>query len=88
MGREGCIRGGLADHRGINLGTACRVIFGAFACDFFIGDKDSQQRARPCGAIGCEHAHGLQHGRQRPLAVAGATPMQPPIRLLQRERIR
>ena len=83
MSRKRRIRGRLADDRGIDLRAPGGIELGAFAGDFFIGDENTQQRARPCGAIGCEHAHGLQHRGQRPLAVAGAAAVKLSARLLQ-----
>ena len=78
---EGGVGGRLADHGGIDLRTAGGIELGAFAGDFLVGDEDAEQRARPCRAIGGEHAHGLQHRRERPLAVAGAATVEPSIRL-------
>ncbi len=55
--------------------------------DLLIGDEDAEQRPRPRGALRREHPHCLQHRRERPLAVAGAAPVEPSVGFLQHEGI-
>ena len=65
------------------VGALGGVVLGAFAGDLLVGDEDAQQRAGPSRALGCKHPHRFQHRGERPLAVAGAAPVEPPVRLRQ-----